>query len=115
MLFSEPPKGADPGYIALATDERWVHLKNQLEVMWASWEPYAEPGFLIDLPRDFSQRVWELYLGDSLLRAQHALLPAASRGPDFLLQQNGVRIALEATVAFPGTGSDRVPDPPTLG
>jgi hypothetical protein len=37
--------------------------------MWATYQPYAEPGFPQDFARDVDGRFWEMYLGCTLLDA----------------------------------------------
>ncbi|MDB5188057.1 MAG: hypothetical protein JWO50_577 [Candidatus Kaiserbacteria bacterium] len=88
------------------------HTKEWMESMWTLYEPYADPHFLKEFKRHFTQRSWELYLGVTLLNHGFKLGEHKSAGADFDVQDvNGERIMwIEAIAVNPGDGADRVPD-----
>lgn len=102
----------DPSYICQATISGRRHKKEWMEILWQQYEQYADPHFVEDFRRQFSQRAWELYLGGTLLNRGFKLGQHNRMGPDFdLRDENNNRLTwIEAIAPEHGTGDDRVPD-----
>lgn len=110
-LISEFPD-YDPGYLCQSASDSRKVTKNWMEGLWAQYEPFADPHFLEEFKRQFTQRSWELYLGAVILNHGFRLGKNIGKGADFELQdQDGSRLAwIEAIAVTPGRGADRVPD-----
>ena len=66
--------------------------------------------FESEFPRQFEQRSWELYVGSVLLGAGFRLQKSAAKGPDFVFDNRGTRVWIEATAVALGQGADAVPE-----
>lgn len=101
--------------IAESRVERQLH--EQIESMWATYEPYADADFRQGFARDVDGRFWEMYLGCTLLEAGRTLLPAAERQrdggqPDLCVLEDGRRIWIEAITPDEGAaGPDQIVRP----
>jgi len=77
--------------------------------MWATYQPYADRDFLIKAREDFRARVWEMYLGYSLMERGHRLSPKKNpKGPDACVLTSEGRVWFEAVLPGPGTTEDKV-------
>jgi hypothetical protein len=95
--------------------EQQLHV--QIEAMWATYEPYADPDFPQGFARDVDGRFWEMYLGCTLLEAGRTLLPVVERQrqggqPDLCVLEEGRRIWIEAIAPDEGApGPDQIVRP----
>lgn len=110
-LCEEFPK-YDPGYLCQSTYELRKKTKDWLEDLWQQYAPHADPHFLEEFRSSFTQRCWELYLGNTFLNHKFRLGENKGEGPDFdLRDENDQRLAwVEAIAVTQGEGPDRVPD-----
>lgn len=92
-------------------------IKDEINTLWASYEPFADPDFRHGFARDPDARFWEMYVGCRLLEAGKTLLPTVARlkeggQPDICVIENGRKIWIEAIAADPGApGPDQVATP----
>lgn len=87
-------------------------LKDYAEHLWAKFAPFADPGFRDLIARDFSQRYWEMYLGNGLLNSRLALQNKPPQGPDFQVKLGDRVLWVEAIAPTSGNGPDAVHDLP---
>lgn len=99
----------DSLYVAISTMIR-PDFRDWLEVLWKQYEPYADTNFSSELKKQFNQRVWEMYLGSTLLNRGYILGDHTNIGPDFRIPQNNKQVWIEAIAIEKGMGKDRVPD-----
>lgn len=114
VLMAEHVNKAHPVYKALITHPQYQAHRDYIESLWARYEPYADSGFVTEFARRFHERLWEMYLGCALLDMGLRLLPKANRpkgGPDLAVIADTCTIWVEATVANPGDGPDKLLDP----
>lgn len=94
-----------------------VAIRQALDAMWASYEPYADPDFKPAFARDPDARFWEMHIACRLLAGGKTLLPAAARRreggqPDICVLAEGRRIWIEAIAPEIGAdGPDQVRGP----
>jgi hypothetical protein len=102
----------DAGYICQGAWTLRKQTREWMEIMWTQYEPYADPHFLSDFKRQFTQRSWELYLGATLLNRGLNLGTHQDAGADFdVRNKKNERIAwIEAIAVRPGDGTDKVPE-----
>jgi hypothetical protein len=81
-----------------------------VEGLWQKAHKYLDPDALKDLPIQFHQRFWEIYLAVALLDVGLNLSPSTGQdGPDICIKDNdGLKIWVEAVTASSGQGSDAV-------
>jgi hypothetical protein len=104
-LFDEPgPAGSV--YEILRSDERAEPraLRTRFEEMWAVYEPYADPHFLIEFHKVTNARYWEMYLTCAFIAAGLSV-DSSPEGPDILVTRDGARIWVEAVEATQGAES----------
>ena len=118
-LFDVDGANLDRGFMNLRAAESRIEqqLHDQIEVMWATYEPYADPDFPQGFARDVDGRFWEMYLGCTLIEAGRTLLPVADRQrqggqPDLCVLDEGRRIWIEAIAPDEGApGPDQIVRP----
>lgn len=121
MLFDSDVPDADLGYrnIRAAKGETQKAIKDELEGLWAQYEPFADAQFPGNFARDPNSRFWEMYLTVELLNAGKSIRPRTNvnktdrdHGPDICIEEGNRRIWIEAICPETGTASnlDRVPD-----
>ncbi|MCB9868565.1 MAG: hypothetical protein H6837_01835 [Planctomycetes bacterium] len=84
----------------------------RIERMWAEAEPFMDSDFRKQLPGQFEQRVWELYLAFVLLQQGARITPRAERvreGPDFRIETSSGLLWVEAVAPGNGTTEDAAP------
>jgi hypothetical protein len=121
-LFDFDGDNLDPGFVNLRNPQFRVEqeLHEQIEAMWQTYEPYADPDFRPGFARDLDGRFWEMYLGQTLLQTGRTLLPTSERlqeggQPDLCILENGQRTWIEAIAPDIGEpGPDQVVGPPPL-
>jgi hypothetical protein len=65
--------------------------------LWQIYQPLADKNFLSDCKKHFHQRVWEMYLGVSLIK-NGLDISSSGRGPDFVVNKGKENeIFIEAT------------------
>ncbi len=107
FLLDPPVNGPDEDYQALFQSRHAPH-RDFIERLWAVFEPYADPGFRIDIATQFQQRYWEMYLACAMIK--HGItITSASHGPDIEFQHNGRTCWIEAKAPTAGQGQDAVP------
>lgn len=98
-------------------EELWTHsflatTRSQLDQLFLENEPFLDKNFCKKFAKEPLQRFWEMFLCARLRRAGKNVIPRSKRigevGPDFLIEENGENIWIEA-VTF-GPGSDENPD-----
>jgi hypothetical protein len=110
LLFTDPP-GIDPEYnrILEISKKQQNEAVQELERMWTLYKPYADPDFNVKIKEDYWPRIWELNLGIAFLGRKLKLITKnAAKGPDFLIDENGQHIYIEAIC--PTKGRDKQPD-----
>lgn len=112
-----PRRHGEPSYPILdqAAAPLWKRVRACLHDWYAEWP--ADNGDLARRFRDDDQAqhygaFWELYLHQSLRSAgflvrRNPPMPGTSKTPDFLITKDGRSIAVEATMAFPGSEEER--------
>lgn len=69
--------------------------KELVEKMYDKFEPFSDKDFLSEVKINFNNRAWEIYLGYVLFEKTN-LVKSPSHGPDFLLEEDGKKIWIEA-------------------
>lgn len=104
--------GTDEVYCAIKDEinPRCKEAKIFVEALWKKSHSYIDPDVLAELPIQFHQRFWEIYLAASLLEAGLNLEHSIGRnGADICIKANDEsRIWVEAVTASPGQGNDAV-------
>jgi hypothetical protein len=103
------------------TDEVYCAIKDELnsccqeakifvEALWERAHEHIDSDILKELPVQFHQRFWEIYLAAALLEAGLNLQQSSGRdGPDICIEaDDGSKIWIEAVTATPGQGNDAV-------
>lgn len=84
--------------------------KELFDSLWKIYQPFADKHFLSDCKKHFHQRMWEMYLGVSLIENGLDIFSSA-RGPDFIINKDRKNeIFIEATACTRGTTKDAVPE-----
>jgi hypothetical protein len=109
-IFKE--NGTDKVYCAIKNEinPRCREAKILVERLWGKAHNYIDSDALEELPTQFHQRFWEIYLAASLLSAGLKLEYSSGRdGPDICIKaSNGSKIWVEAVTASSGLGNDAV-------
>lgn len=111
-LFHNQIDDADVIYRGIRDNSDSAPTKALLEQMWAEFEPYADTNFRTEFakPENFESRLWEMYLGYTLLLKGKQLERTQGKGPDFhVASRLGAPIWIEATTPSAGEGHDAVP------
>ena len=103
------------------TDEVYCAIKEEInpgckkakvlvEELWDKAHKYIDSDTLKELPVQFHQRFWEIYLAAALLEAGLNLEHSSGRdGPDICIKaDDGSKVWVEAVTASPGQGNDAV-------
>lgn len=118
-FFLSSNDGTDPEYGYLHSPEyaNEHEARSYIDQLWQVAGEYLDDDIQIAAQNDLMGRFWELYLAAALLDAGVALVPTSQRnlrlgGPD-------IRVAtphmfIEAIVARPGTGPDKVTEAENL-
>jgi hypothetical protein len=78
--------------------------------LWQIYQPLADKHFLSDCKKHFHQRMWEMYLGISLIK-NGLDISSSKSGPDFIVNRGrGNEIFIEATACTRGITKDAVPE-----
>lgn len=82
--------------------------RENFEMMYEIYAPYADNHFLSDLKKHFHERTWEMFIGYTLIKHD---IPFTSTniGPDILIETPEGKIWIEAVACNTGDGEDRVP------
>ena len=97
----------DPYYIASGCINK---RKELFDSLWQIYQPLADKHFLSDCKKHFHQRVWEMYLGVSLIK-NGLDISSSKSGPDFIVNKGRENeIFIEATACTRGTTKDAVPE-----
>lgn len=97
----------DPYYIASGCIKK---RKELFDSLWQIYQPLADKHFLSDCKKHFHQRVWEMYLGVSLIK-NGLDISSSKSGPDFIVNKGRENeIFIEATACTRGTTKDAVPE-----
>jgi hypothetical protein len=104
--------GTDEVYCAVKDEinSRCQEAKIFVEQLWGKTHEYLDSDILKELPVQFHQRFWEIYLAASLLEAGLNLQRSSGRdGPDICINgDDGSKVWVEAVTASPGQGNDAV-------
>jgi hypothetical protein len=104
--------GTDEVYCAIkdGINPRCQKAKIFVEELWGKAHRYLDPDALKELPVQFHQRFWEIYLAAALLDAGLNLQHSNGRdGPDICVKaDDGSKVWVEAVTASPGQGNDAV-------
>ena len=104
--------GKDPVYCAIKDEinPRCQEAKIFVEDLWGKTYEYLDSDLPKEIPDQFHQRFWEIYLAASLVEAGLDLQHSISRdGPDLCIKaDNGSKVWIEAVTATPGQGNDAV-------
>lgn len=116
MLIRDDFPADDPWYQALVHDPHLASARENLEVMWLRFEPFADKHFESQILVDFHARFWELWLGNMLLDQGLELLAHSDTGPDLGAEfPCGGVLWIKAVTPGPGSGDDRVEERPSAG
>ena len=97
----------DPYYIASGCIK---DRKILFDDLWLIYQPLADKHFLSDCKKHFHQRMWEMYLGVSLIK-NGLNISSSKSGPDFIVNKGRENeIFIEATACTRGTTKDAVPE-----
>jgi len=97
----------DPYYITSSCKKDRRELFDNL---WQIYQPLADKHFLSDCKKHFHQRMWEMYLGVSLIK-NGLDISSSKSGPDFIVSEGRKNeIFIEATACTRGTAKDAVPE-----
>jgi len=97
----------DPYYIASGCIKK---RKELFDSLWQIYQPLADRNFLSDCKKHFHQRMWEMYLGFSLIK-NGLDISSSTRGPDFIINKGRQNeIFIEATACTRGDTKDAVPE-----
>jgi hypothetical protein len=108
----------DPMYVCLAARDDFNIKRQWIEDIWLEYQQFADWNFAKEFKRQFSQRVWELYLGITLHK-RWGLEPGSkskreSAGPDFktihITNKGAQTVWIEAIAVEKGSASNRVPE-----
>jgi type I restriction enzyme S subunit len=109
-LFDIPGDGWHDRYLRLRDDPRFEDRRQQSDLLWQSFMPYAEPTFKEEFARQPQKRYWEMYLGCHVLQIEFRLHPKTDQlGPDLCFDTTEFRVWIELTAVDEGTGADAVP------
>ncbi len=103
--------GTDEIYCTLkrSTNSQDQEARDFVERLWKEVHSYLDPDLLHELPNQFHQRFWEMYLAASMREAGLSLDQKKSRdGPDICIKVGESRIWIEAVTASSGQGNDAV-------
>lgn len=103
----------DTGYLFQATVLGRRNARDWIEQMWQKYEPYADSHFSTEFKTQFTQRVWELYLGATIINRGFDLGQHSDEYPDLDVRDDvtGRRVVwIEAVAVTKGTGPDKVPE-----
>ncbi len=97
------------GYKNIRDEEYYSEVRLCLEEMWKQYCPYADKQFKKELQKSevtFNQRIWEMYLTYSLLKAKHRIIEKnLNSGPDVCIKYVNKKIWIEAVC--PESGIDQ--------
>lgn len=121
MLFDAGVPGSDLVYrnLRAAKGQTEKTIKDELEGLWAQYEPFADARFPEKFAQDPNSRFWEMYLTVELMNEGKRLRPRASlerrvreHGPDICIEESDRRIWIESVCPKTGASSslDSVPD-----
>jgi len=116
-LFKSLPDGCDISYKNLfeAKTSGSKFAREQCERLWRDFHSLADHQFTEEVPFQFEQRWFEMYLGATLLNVGLAVSPSPKNrgGPDFCVDYGGQRFCIEAITPTQGDADnpDRVLDP----
>jgi len=97
----------DPYYIASSCKRE---RKELFDGLWQIYQSLADKHFLSDCKKHFHQRMWEMYLGVSLIK-NGLDISSSKSGPDFIVNKGRENeIFIEATACTRGTTKDAVPE-----
>jgi hypothetical protein len=104
--------GTDEVYCALKDEinPRCSDAKIFVEELWEKAYSYVDPDLGAELPHQFHQRFWEIYLAASFIEAGLNLERSSGRnGPDICIKADDEsRIWVEAVTASSGRGNDAI-------
>jgi hypothetical protein len=116
-LFGDSVVPTHPAYKSIRDSESEVaqRAKSFCNSLWERYRAICkDENFLSDIPHQFDQRFWEMYLGCWLIDLPYNVMNMPE-GPDFLLTDaSGKRIWIEAVCPTPGEQGhpDAVPEIP---
>jgi hypothetical protein len=88
--------------------------RKRFKRLWATFAPYADPHFLVEIKKHFHQRTWEMYVGNILLDKSFCI-ESNSNGPDFVINQYSEdNLYIECIAPNCGIGNDAVPQAITM-
>lgn len=109
-LFDIPGDSCHENYLRLRDDARNEDRRQQCDLLWQRFWPYAEPTFKEEFSRQPQKRYWEMYLGCHVLQIGYRLEHKTDQfGPDLCFDIRGTRVWVELTAVDEGTGPDAVP------
>lgn len=112
MIFEA--NGTDEVYCDLKDEInlRCQEAKKRVEELWGKVHNYIDPDVLAELPIQFHQRFWEIYLAASLVEVGLNLEQSSGRdGPDICIKGAQSKVWVEAITASRGDGDDAVQKP----
>jgi hypothetical protein len=113
-LFTDCENAQDLAYKNICSAEYAIEqqMKVFCESLWYKFEIHADTHFLTQIRRSFYERYWEMYLTSSLIDWGFEVR-SSRHGPDILIENNDLRIWIEAVASGNGdpiSNPDAVPD-----
>lgn len=106
-LFSAKIDPRDNLYLYIRDRDDFRDIKEWLEGLWASFEPYADRHFREQIAVSFQDRFWEMYLAVALIERGYEI-DSYQNGPDFCFNLDDKKCWIEATSPKRGCGPDAV-------
>ncbi len=70
--------------------------RDKFEILWKTYEKYADKHFKKQFKKDFHSRTWEMYLGNIFLKNNIKIIEPKKEGPDIKMEVSGKNIWVEA-------------------
>lgn len=116
-LFREDIENTNSLYRQLRDESRWKEEREFCVKMWSRFHHYADQQFTSEIARkgQFHRRLWEMYLGYTLLDIGKELNKTGEGMPDLRISDSGKNIWIEAVASGKGTEVDAVPKQQIFG
>lgn len=116
VSFFLPGNDAERAYILARENKRRGDVRAALDQMWERCRHLVgDKDFQEEAKKHYNAATWHLLLLNCLLDQSHRVEPTSGAGPDILLlTPDDKKVWIEAIAVKPGTGADRVEQPPEM-